>query len=313
MTVNPVPEHLTTVTPRLAVPDAIAALDFYAAAFGAEEIYERFCAPDGTLIHTELRIGDAVVMVTGDEGYRALLATYWPDVDTAWERALAAGATVVYPLADHFYGDVVGACRIPLGSSGCSARAPRSCPRPSWRRGPAVDSCARTPARDTEWHDAHNRVSHRVAGRSGRAVPGVRSQRLGAVGDPGPLDRCRAHAPAGAGSAADRHCSPRAAGRAARAGCPGLRDADDSPARDPPRSPSSAAQRVRPAAAARTRLLRRGTELLGAAVRRVRRSGERCGAAAGALGDRGEAGNPRAARSACRRAPPRVQRVVLGG
>jgi len=48
MTVNPVPEHLTTVTPRLAVPDAIAALDFYAAAFDAQEIYERFCARDGT-------------------------------------------------------------------------------------------------------------------------------------------------------------------------------------------------------------------------------------------------------------------------
>ncbi len=115
MTVSAVPEHLTTVTPRLAVRDAIAALDFYAAAFGAQEIYERFCAPDGTLIHTELRIGDAVVMVTEDDGYRALLATYWPDVDAAWARARAAGAEVVYPLADHFYGERGGRLRDPFG------------------------------------------------------------------------------------------------------------------------------------------------------------------------------------------------------
>ena len=113
--VNPIPEHVSTVTVRLAVPDAVAALDFYARAFGAEEIYERFCAPDGTLIHTELRIGDAVVMVTEDDGYRALLATYWPDVDAAWERAVAAGATVVYPLADHFYGERGGRLEDPFG------------------------------------------------------------------------------------------------------------------------------------------------------------------------------------------------------
>ena len=115
MTVSPVPEHLTTVTARLAVPDAIAALGFYAAAFDAQEIDERFCAPDGTLIHTELRIGNAVVMVTEDDGYRALLATYWPDVDAVWERAVAAGATVVYPLADHFYGERGGRLEDPFG------------------------------------------------------------------------------------------------------------------------------------------------------------------------------------------------------
>jgi uncharacterized glyoxalase superfamily protein PhnB/catechol 2,3-dioxygenase-like lactoylglutathione lyase family enzyme len=113
--VNPVPEHLTTVTARLAVSDGLAALDFYARAFAAEEIYERFCAPDGTLIHTELQIGDAVVMVTEDEGYRALLATHWPDVDAAWERAVAAGATVVFPLADQFYGERGGRLEDPFG------------------------------------------------------------------------------------------------------------------------------------------------------------------------------------------------------
>lgn len=113
--VSPVPEHLHTVTPRLVVTGALAALDFYAAAFGAQELGERFCDPDGTLIHAELAIGDSVVAVTEGDGYRALLSTYWPDVDAAWERALAAGAEVVFPLADHFYGERGGRLQDPFG------------------------------------------------------------------------------------------------------------------------------------------------------------------------------------------------------
>ena len=114
-TVAPVPEHLHTVTPRLALTDAAAAIDFYAKAFDAREVGERHCAPDGTLIHAELRIGDSIVMVTEDEGYKALLCTYWPDVDAAWERATAAGAQVLHPLADHFYGERGGRLRDPFG------------------------------------------------------------------------------------------------------------------------------------------------------------------------------------------------------
>jgi uncharacterized glyoxalase superfamily protein PhnB len=113
--VSPVPEHLHHVTPRLAVVNAIEAIDFYRRAFGAEEIGERFSAPDGTLIHTELRIGDSVVMVTEDDGFKSLLCTYWTDVDGAWERAVAAGAHVVHPLADQFYGERGGRVEDPFG------------------------------------------------------------------------------------------------------------------------------------------------------------------------------------------------------
>jgi PhnB protein len=43
------------------------------------------------------------------------METYWPDVDSVWERAVKAGATVIYPLEDQFYGDRAGRLRDPFG------------------------------------------------------------------------------------------------------------------------------------------------------------------------------------------------------
>jgi PhnB protein len=124
-TPKPIPEHLNTVTPRLVVSDGAAAIEFYVRAFGAEEVGERFTGPDGGLIHAEVRIGDSVVMLTGDGDearspssagtVTAIMATYWEDVDAAWERAVAAGAEVIYPLADQFYGERGGRLRDPFG------------------------------------------------------------------------------------------------------------------------------------------------------------------------------------------------------
>ncbi len=127
--VTPIPEHLHTVTPRLVVRGGADAIDFYKRAFGAEEIGERFNEPGGKLIHAEIRIGDSVVMITeeADNGapacspeslggsVSAVMATYWEDVDAAWERALAAGAEILYPLADQFYGERGGRLRDPFG------------------------------------------------------------------------------------------------------------------------------------------------------------------------------------------------------
>jgi PhnB protein len=117
-TVSPVPEHLHTVTPRLALSDAAAGIDFYKAAFGATELGERYHMPDGTLVHAELLIGDSVVMVKDaqDDEFNALLCTYWPDVDAAWDRAVRAGAEIVYPLADQFYGERGGRLGDPFGN-----------------------------------------------------------------------------------------------------------------------------------------------------------------------------------------------------
>jgi PhnB protein len=126
--VRPVPGHLRTVTPRLVVDDGAAAIDFYTTAFGAQEIGERFTGPNGQLIHAEIRIGDSVVMITQDAGdgparspqqlggiVTCVMALYWKDVDTAWERAVAAGAEVIYPLEDQFYGERGGRLRDPFG------------------------------------------------------------------------------------------------------------------------------------------------------------------------------------------------------
>ncbi len=126
-----IPPHLTTVTPRLVVSDGAAAIDFYVAAFGAEPVGERHTMPDGSLIHAELRIGNAIVMLTqdtsdgspgpagrspaADRPANVIMATYWEDVDGAWDRALAAGAEVIYPLADHFYGERGGRLGDPYG------------------------------------------------------------------------------------------------------------------------------------------------------------------------------------------------------
>lgn len=122
--VDPIPQHLHTVTPRLVVPGGDATFDFYARAFGAEEVGERFTGPDGELIHAEIRIGDSAVMLTGaseqgrvpgDGPVTAIMTTYWADVDAAWQRAVGAGAEVIFPLADQFYGERGGRLRDPFG------------------------------------------------------------------------------------------------------------------------------------------------------------------------------------------------------
>lgn len=127
---DPVPEHLRTVTPRLVVPDGMAAIEFYRRAFGAEEHGDRFVTPDGGVIHAEVRIGDAIVMITQEpvdsDGpavppqtvgglVTTIMETYWPEVDSVWERALAAGAEIIFPLEDQFYGDRAGRIRDPFG------------------------------------------------------------------------------------------------------------------------------------------------------------------------------------------------------
>lgn len=117
------------VSPHLTVDDAAAAIAFYVKAFGAEE-YGRVPGPDGKLIHAALNINGSTVMLNDDfpemsEGKsitpKALGGTpvtihlTVTDVDTKFQRAVDAGATVVHPLEDAFWGDRYGVVRDPFG------------------------------------------------------------------------------------------------------------------------------------------------------------------------------------------------------
>jgi uncharacterized glyoxalase superfamily protein PhnB len=114
------------VYPYLRVHNTAEALEFYARAFGAKELY-RLTEPSGRIGHAEVKIGPTTVMVAdenpagGIRGPRSLGGTTFSihlhvdDVDRAFERALASGATVVRPLQDQFYGERSGTVRDPFG------------------------------------------------------------------------------------------------------------------------------------------------------------------------------------------------------
>ena len=105
--VNPVPEGYHTVTPFLNVDGASDALAFYKKAFGAEERF-RMPGPDGKIMHSEIKIGDSLVMVSDammNAPTQSSIHLYVPDADAIWTRAVAAGAKVEQPIADQFWGD----------------------------------------------------------------------------------------------------------------------------------------------------------------------------------------------------------------
>ena len=125
-TTQAIPKGYHTVTPSLFVAGAAKAIDFYKKALGAEEIM-RFPAPDGTIMHAEIRIGDSKIML-GDEmpdqggrspkslgGTPVNFFVYQENVDAAWKRAVDAGATPIMPLADQFWGDRSGCLEDPFG------------------------------------------------------------------------------------------------------------------------------------------------------------------------------------------------------
>ena len=126
--VDPVPDGGPTLVPRLVVRGAAQAIEFYEQAFAASEVGYRFTMPDGTVVHSDVRIGDSVVHVTDESGdghgvapsasdsaVSAIMSLTVDDVDAWWQRAVDAGCTVVYPLADQFYGDRSGRLRDPFG------------------------------------------------------------------------------------------------------------------------------------------------------------------------------------------------------
>ena len=123
-TVKAIPEGYHSVTPYLYVRDAAGAIDFYKKVFGATEKF-RMPRPDGKIGHAELQIGDSVVMLADETaeakspatlgGTSGSILLYLENVDSVVENAARAGAKILKPVADQFYGDRMGTLVDPFG------------------------------------------------------------------------------------------------------------------------------------------------------------------------------------------------------
>lgn len=96
-----------TLTPYLVVPDAEAEIRFLTAAFGAtEKSVDR--RSDGTVMHAEIVVGDSLLMIgQGNDTWPAMSSALYlwvPDVDAAYARAMAHGATSQFAPEDKPYG-----------------------------------------------------------------------------------------------------------------------------------------------------------------------------------------------------------------
>jgi len=126
MAVTPIPEGYHSVTPYLIIEGAGEAIEFYQKAFGAKELF-RFPTPDGKIGHAEIKIGDSPIMLA--DAYPAMgynspkslggspvsLMIYVENVDTVFNEAVQAGATVKEAVTDKFYGDRSGSLIDPYG------------------------------------------------------------------------------------------------------------------------------------------------------------------------------------------------------
>ncbi len=117
--VKAVPAGYHTITPYLLVDGVANYIEFLKRAFDAKEDH-RSAAPDGTVVHAEVRIGDSKVMMgqaTGEwKRSSSMLYVYLEDVDAAFQKAVEAGATVVREVKDEFYGDRSGGLKDPSGN-----------------------------------------------------------------------------------------------------------------------------------------------------------------------------------------------------
>jgi PhnB protein len=122
--VKPIPEGYHSVTPYLAVRNAAEAIDWYKQALGATESF-RF-EDGGKVVHAEIKVGDSIVMLSDEwregghlspspDGSPVSLMLYVDDVDSAFQRAIDAGANEIRAVKDQFYGDRSGTLSDPFG------------------------------------------------------------------------------------------------------------------------------------------------------------------------------------------------------
>jgi PhnB protein len=116
--------------PYLVVSNAAAAIDFYKSAFEAVELVRHPAPGTDKLMHAHLVVHDGHLMLSDDfssqrggkgetpqalGGSPVTFHIHTDDADGVWAKALAAGAEVIMPLADQFWGDRYGQLRDPFG------------------------------------------------------------------------------------------------------------------------------------------------------------------------------------------------------
>lgn len=124
-----IPNGFHTLTPYIVVKQAPQAIEFYKKAFGAKLI-EKHDTEDGKVMHAQLQIGDSMLMLSDEfpepqgcgmaapatsKGIAVALHLYVDDVDTVFKKAVQAGAKVVMPVEDQFWGDRFGQLEDPFG------------------------------------------------------------------------------------------------------------------------------------------------------------------------------------------------------
>jgi len=126
ITVKPIPPGYHSATPCLVVTDPPRAIEFYKQAFGATESM-RVADPQGNVMHAEIKVGDSPIAIAPElpewgnhspqslGGSPVIVQLYVEDVDASADQAVAAGATVLIPVADQFYGDRAGRLADPFG------------------------------------------------------------------------------------------------------------------------------------------------------------------------------------------------------
>jgi PhnB protein len=124
--VRPIPDGYHSVTPYLILSSASDAIAFYKRALGADEVM-RMDDPAGKIHHAEISIGGSRIMLADEHpeiqalspqtigGSPVSIHVYVEDVDAMVQRAVAAGAKLIRPVADQFYGDRVGGIEDPFG------------------------------------------------------------------------------------------------------------------------------------------------------------------------------------------------------
>ena len=124
--IRPIPPGEHSVSPYLTVNNGSKAIDFYKRAFNAEELF-RETIPDGKILHARIKIGDSIVRLSDEfsgsphRSPASLGATtvtlhiYTENVDGLWQQAIQAGANVVLPLDNQFWGERYGILVDPFG------------------------------------------------------------------------------------------------------------------------------------------------------------------------------------------------------